>query len=599
MSERNKHIDELFRQSMEGHQEAPPPHVWDAIEERLDANPGVKSPVRIWWFWSLIGVILVSTTAMVANYKTAMPGNAITTIADVSVIEESGNTLLDVKDMEENVIADQYKAENKAAIIEEKTQKTEQNRTNTKSVQLTRNESINEEKVKENIQSRPKESLRQIKNTTTHTIVHNITGPSGIKSVPAAKLARYKEEPVYMGTKQVSTKSVAITSAEKYEVRVPEIAADETKLYTGSIKQINTDVIETPKFSLALPGNLLASNSDVISDESPPNVNGASQKDILPQSRPAYHDTTKKKKNKQKADTLSKEEMLDGSSEPLVDKARRPLPVEFGVKAGYSMGFNNTWRANKVVFAPYAAYNFSDKVSLVIQPAFQTGKPTTGDLSNANSSYYEVTNNSFDSSTRLVRGVVDSSILTPNPPDTVYRTYSYTQQYDSVHVFYGVSQQQLWDIEIPLLVKYKVHKNISVLAGVSATYSSVLQTREEVSRYSMTNTYTENLAPETFFVTAPNQPLPPAPAPKNHEDIFSQSGVPYSDFKPRTITNAKNFFRYGYMLGVSATFKEKWMIDLMWHQTGVDKNQVKDKNLQKIYTQPYIRLTVGYKLFKN
>jgi hypothetical protein len=50
------------------------------------------------------------------------------------------------------------------------------------------------------------------------------------------------------------------------------------------------------------------------------------------------------------------------------------------------------------------------------------------------------------------------------------------------------------------------------------------------------------------------------------------------------------------MVGASATFKERWIVELMLHKTGVDANAVPEKQLQKIYTQPYLRLMVGYKI---
>lgn len=311
----------------------------------------------------------------------------------------------------------------------------------------------------------------------------------------------------------------------------------------------------------------------------------------------AMADTTRKKNHFiiDSVDILESETL-----KPVVAKKRMKLPLEAGVKVGFSNGFNRTWNANKFIIAPYAEAQLPSRFSVIIQPSYQAGKVKAGRLNDNVTSYHEKTGTDFSASAKVVRGVVDSSILTPNPPDTVYRTYTYTQMYDSVSVVFGVKQQQQWDVELPLIVRYKINKNFSVMAGGSVTYSSVLQMREEVKRYSgLKKEYVDAIEPQTFYVITQGQEPPVGPAPKKHDDLFVFGSQPFSAYRPRETKETSNFFRYGFMVGASAVLKDKWMIDVMLHKTGVDTKAVPDKQLQRIYTQPYVRITVGYKIFNN
>ena len=592
MSERNKHIDKLFRQAMENHTEEPPAHVWDNIENRLN-NPAAKAPVRIWWFWAVLGIMLVSTTAIVASYNTGKEKVMSATTNNVEQAEQLASAVQQPKDNRHNpnYTANQDVVNNAQKL----NHKQQENKTTSIISTPAKNTQSNKQSLKQ-IQSR----VKPLSQTVTTSIAKQKV--EAVVNTPP----KIKKEPYYLAAKKAKQNKIEVKAGVVEKARLPEMIATE-KISTQGITPISSVALASPVVSSVSSGNLLASNEKMLlpknqkpTAKNPALYNSEYEDESQVMHEANYHDTTKKKRKKKVADTSQKNEdnILNQSSEPESIKLRRPLPVEFGIKAGYSMGTNSTWAANKFLIAPYAEYRVSDKFSIVFQPAYQTGNPKTGSLANENTSYYEVTNQSLDSTFRLARGYVDSSIITPNPPDTIFRSYTYTQQYDSVHVQYGVVNKQLWDIEMPLLMKYKVHKNISILAGVSATYSSVLQTKEEVNRYNMSKSVTDNLAPETFFVTAPNQPLPAAPAPKAYENVFANTGTPLSSFQPRTITTAKNFFRYGYMLGVSATYKERLMFDLLWHQTGVDATQVPDKDLQKIYKQPYIRVTIGYKLSK-
>ncbi len=347
----------------------------------------------------------------------------------------------------------------------------------------------------------------------------------------------------------------------------------------------------TPADAFAQPDMYNAPGIDAEVEEAP---------EIEPEdlsSQYALTDTTKKKK--QLSFTDSTQSMLDSTTSPVVTKKKKPLPLDYGIRAGYSLGFNQAWRANKFAIAPYLEYRLPSRFSVILQPTLHIGNAKTGVFANGNRNYHEVISSSFDSTSRLVRGAIDSSILTPNPPDTIFRSYAYGQVYDSIHVGRKVTGKNLWDVEVPVMVKYKVNKTFAFILGGSVTYSSVLQTREEMTRYEgLVKAHVDNHDPATYYTTVQGQQPPAGPTPKSFSDLFTYNTDPFTGYTPKQESNYSNFFRYGFMIGASANFSERLMIDVMLHKTGVDVNSVPDKELQQLYNQPYLRVMLGYKLSK-
>lgn len=608
MDERRVHIDEFFRRQMDDHAETPPPAIWDALEKRLDNPPGRKKPFPVWWFWTIAGLIFLSATVIIAGYLNKTPEyiaqQAATTPipATVQVVEYENvqETIAETtteKEPTTNVVTPAVAPSaaepkhNHSTTITTKNEHTAQQTTNT----ITKTS-----KPKDNFNAISNNDIQPINNASSRqqTIPDATILPATAKHKDAVQiLAANKTGNMPMG--------VNIADADKQNVNVPDVSKylpEDERNGTLPVAKASVNSISTTELlaSVNPMATAIAITKNKQANIPGPNADNQRQDDsILPNANAqitAPTDTTRKKKNKN-ADTA--QAPINEPEEPVVAKKKVPLPLEAGIKAGYSTGFDKNWRANKFVIAPYMEYRLPSNFSVVFQPSVQTGRAKVGAFANGNQVYKDIISNTFDSTGRVVRGKVDSSILTPNPPDTVFRTYTYGQVYDSVHVSYGVTQSQMWDIELPLLLKYKINKTFSVMAGGSVTYSSVLQTKEEVKRYQgVYNQYVETIAPETFFVTVQGQEPPPGPDRKSFENVFGANNNSFSSYKPRQLTESNNFFRYGFMIGASATFNERWMIDLLLHKTGVDANAVPDKELHRIYTQPYLRLTVGYKLLK-
>lgn len=631
MDERKVNIDKLFRSGMEDKAETPPSAVWDKLEQRLDAAAPPRRPFPVWWFWTIAGLILISATVIIAglpgdkavvadNKQVAVPGmpggqNNMPAPANADTPHTSNGEL---SAEENNTITNNIKPTDDLPLKENKTTERHHNPAQKPQAMNPGTMAMN------NVQQ--VNSATQGTNKTYQPVAVPATPPfaSGLpmlsSTVPqqystndkpgkpsAAKVTvPYVPSPVTADVPQMDTRSVAAIAtpvpspASMQPAVVPVVSTiDATRLERPVLEPLKPSENRVPAMNVdmllasvspypVVPAPVKTFESKPITESSDNIVPLQPVSDIVPDG-----DTTKKKKSTDTTDV----QLVIGEDQK-VKKDRKPMPIEAGIKGGYSMGFNSSFRANKFAIAPYIELGLSSRLSLTFQPTYHTGGATIGKFDNGEQSYYEIKNSSFDSTERVVRGVVDSTVVTANPPDTVYRTYNYKQEYDSVYVSYGVSQKQLWDIEMPLILKYKIDDRFAVLAGGSVTYSSVLQVQEDVQRYNMVNEYSEVLDPQTFYVTQQGQQPPSAPPPKALSDLFSYTGEPYDNFTPRSITNSKNFFRYGFMVGASATFRERLMIELMLHKTGVDVNSVPDKQLQKLYSQPYLRIMVGYKIFK-
>lgn len=642
MDERRINIDEFFRREMDNRADAPPPAVWEALEQRLDQPlPGRKKPFPVWWFWTIAGLILLSA-GILAGYMNN--GKPETTVAE-QVVMPPATPVQTAIDADEPV-----------SIVHEettKTEKTQQNTTNNpveeqndQQIDKPQQNSTNNTAATSPANDRTTEQVAPAEQVAAKEVVQKkrttglpaqsiaISQPTRIGNSPLSTEARTKAtlpsaprmrteiEKIDPKT-EAQALDITINTTSKEAVPVPQVTMPQEKQPEEERQATTAQTAGSPvdnllATSLPMP---IAETAQVGNDNitmpalelqplQPADATAAPSPVVVSAEAPKVDTPTQEEPNATNKDVAAnsnqpKEEGVSTNNEELPeikeDKPHKPLhlPIEAGIKFGYSSGFDREWKANKFVFAPYVEYRLPGNFSILFQPSYQTGNPKTGAFENSNASYYELTDSSFNNDMRVVRGKIDSSILTPNPPDTVFRSYAYSQTYDSISVSYGVSQQRLWDIELPLMLKYRVNNTFSVMAGASATYSSVLQTKETVQRFSgLKQEFTEVIDPETFFVTQQGQQPPNGPDPKTYSELFSYNTSPFSGYQPRPVVNTQNFFRYGFMVGASATFKDRLIMELLLHKSGVNTTAVPDKQLQKLYTQPYLRFTVGYKLFK-
>ncbi len=300
----------------------------------------------------------------------------------------------------------------------------------------------------------------------------------------------------------------------------------------------------------------------------------------------------RKKKPKQK-DEDDYEYDEDGLNEynTLTPKPPKPRRWELGIKAGYQYGFNNDAKVDMVVFSPYLQYMVVPHVSLLFQPSYLTGNAKVN--IKPDELYYNVSSTSFDSTIVIRNG--DSLVQIP---DTMVTTMIYNKVYDSTHVSYELKQKSMWDVELPLMLQYDISPQFTIYGGVSLTFSKVLsyqQLRTDHTGLSLTDTVIDR---QTFFVSWDPKPQPPTPQdPATY--FHANAGSHISNFKPLAGGNTqRSFSNFGVMFGFRSTIAEKYMIDVLMKKSFVNTSVITDPQLQKLYNQPYLRVTLGYKLYK-
>lgn len=265
---------------------------------------------------------------------------------------------------------------------------------------------------------------------------------------------------------------------------------------------------------------------------------------------------------------------------------------EAGLNIGYEVGFDAN-RLDKYLVAPYVQYNLSDRSSLLFQPAYLMGMVKLTNEPSGESIYYDVTSAIYDSMTTIFLG--DTSI-SPQAQDTIITNYTYSRTYDSTVVSTVVSNKQLWDLELPLMYQYKVSPNFSVFGGVSMTISKTLSITE--NRQDFTG-FTDTAYDEWSATYPTNTQGPTPPAAQDPNSFFSNTGDPISNYQPLgSSTTANTFTRWGYVIGFRATVRKRFLIGASVQGKQVNTSIITNPELQRVYSQPYVRFTIGYKLFK-
>ncbi len=262
-------------------------------------------------------------------------------------------------------------------------------------------------------------------------------------------------------------------------------------------------------------------------------------------------------------------------------KKVRLTEVEEGIKLGYEIGFNH-FAANKYVIAPYIQYNIG-RFGIALQPAIKIARNShTSNLGSAGT-YYTVTD---DPHYKLIS-------------DTIYtmdslrvRNYSYEETHDSISVGHHIETKSYAEIELPLLLKYKASKNLSVYGGFLVNYTNtVVKINKDVQTYSQTGNY---IYRDSFNANTTPPDIPEA------NSVFHYPGIAYIQYSNADYENASTMkLRTGYMLGASYTIHDKLMIDVSVQQGLSKMGYVPNKDVRGTYTQPYVRISAGYKFFSN
>jgi hypothetical protein len=184
----------------------------------------------------------------------------------------------------------------------------------------------------------------------------------------------------------------------------------------------------------------------------------------------------------------------------------------------------------------------------------------------------------------------------PGTQDTLIRRYTYRNTYDSIILGQAVKQKNYWEIEVPLMLKYYVAPNLSIFGGFSMTFGSIIQITENRQEFSA---LTKSAAGPTYGPVLsdsvgnfPPDPNAPTAITLNYTTPNISTANPLASQNPTT-----NAARFGYLLGFSYELRRRLLIDFLVRQNISDMRYIPNEQVRKIYTQPYLRLTVGYRLF--
>lgn len=265
---------------------------------------------------------------------------------------------------------------------------------------------------------------------------------------------------------------------------------------------------------------------------------------------------------------------IDASSK--VENKKMRLTFDLGMKVGIEKGLQQ-FSFNTFSFAPYITFNTGGKISFMVQPTIKLGS-MSGGIKADQQSLYAVSGNNIDST------VVWDTVR----PRIISRNYYYKQNYDSIVVTHTLQKQTHLEIELPVLFKYQVNQRISVFGGPVFSYSNIA---------SITSTrISVHLVREDSLINN----LDPVPPP-DYNTLFVHTGVPYSSYtEPAQYKNAANSsFALGYMLGFNYAVNKKLGVELLVEKKPMVYNNAPNSDIQKLYTQPYIRLSIGYLFFSK
>jgi len=223
---------------------------------------------------------------------------------------------------------------------------------------------------------------------------------------------------------------------------------------------------------------------------------------------------------------------------------------------------------------------------LLMQPTIKYGwmKQTTLDAAKP---YYDVKVNNTDALHIITPDGIDGG---GNPVYNIIRRYFYKQQYDSVSVSKTIRPKQYFEFELPLLVQYKLTKQLSVSGGISANFSRLVQVERDELRFAGKMRY------DTLVFAQVNESSP-APVMPGIETRIKYNYAPYKDFMATEKLNADgNPVRINYMLGLNYALKNGVSFDLLMLSMLNNAAYIPDERVRSIYKRPYIRIGIGYKL---
>ncbi|HEY1031852.1 MAG TPA: hypothetical protein VGD89_08775 [Flavipsychrobacter sp.] len=266
------------------------------------------------------------------------------------------------------------------------------------------------------------------------------------------------------------------------------------------------------------------------------------------------------------------------------EKQNRKGKFDFGAKMGYEAGFGS-YKANKIVVTPYVQYSIARNISILLQPTVKYATINKTDIGDAQA-YYRKGATRLDSNHIYIPST-DTFVV-----DSIIRRYYHSGTYDSISVKSAIGQKKYWEIELPVLLQYKLSKQLSFFFGGSVNFSKVVQIKDELSE---TNGFT--WSDSTIYPAAPDPS--PRPIVPTGEGKVQYNGKPFNEYTGNQYPNtATNPIRVNLMFGVNYHVTDRLFFDLLLQQNVSNLNNIPNKNVRDIYKQSYIRVGIGYRFSK-
>ena len=329
MENKEKNIDDLFREGLGGYAETPPPAAWDRLEKKLEVNKTANAgrSYRGYGYFAIVVLLLLLGVSIVRNIAGSSfysPKNVASN--ENSVTNAPGGTNPDSTTKNANIPI-----------------------TQTKEIATGNNNAVDKVENEKNDQVR-KNAEPGKTDRSTRTIVGNNKTDQNKRILPAGKKNHLNN---YTSSETSKEKN---NSKGKNGTETGENANDREIVYNSSTLNTTAKKVTGPH-----------------ADEQ--DATGKSKEVAIAPAKPI---PTKPKAN------LADE---NGTKQKARAKFNR---FEAGVKAGYETGFNND-AAKKAIVSPYLQFNFTPKFSIMLQPSIKSAFLSSRRIGTPQS-YYKVNN---------------------------------------------------------------------------------------------------------------------------------------------------------------------------------------------------------------
>ncbi len=169
--------------------------------------------------------------------------------------------------------------------------------------------------------------------------------------------------------------------------------------------------------------------------------------------------------------------------------------------------------------------------------------------------------------------------------DEIYN-YVIHQIYDSIVIRSRSIGGSFWEIELPVMVRFRLNNSWSVWGGPSLVFGGKLN-------------YTGDGAPQVYFTERKDLVAQSVQKPKEEFlNYFGTSSLPeYSTYKPSEEPDQASPLRFGYMAGVGYN-RNSWLLEASLHGQLSGYRRLAEP-ARDVYSHPNVRVSIGYLLFST